>query len=322
MARDFTKGLNLKSYEEIMGNSNGTAGHDQSIVQIKISELHSFKDHPYKVVHNDDMDELILNIQEVGVTTPIEVRPDQEGYEIISGHRRTYACKQAGLLEIPAIVKEMPDYMAVIRMNAANIYRSQISPSEKAHAYKMQYEALKEKMRIDRVKGIKQDKRTDAMLADSVGEARSSVQRYLKLNDLTEDMLELVDLGDLSLIAAQLIANIDIYSQEEIYVCWKEANKPKLTKEVCENLYEMYQEQDKTLSDNDILMCLGVLKLVKPKPVKVTLNEKRLSQYFSDSYTQEEIERVIDTLLEEWAKQNERENGKSEDFHQDDSLKG
>lgn len=320
MARDFTKGLNLKSYEEIMGKSSGDSESAQSTIQIKISDLHDFKNHPFKVVDDEDMEELVQSIQEIGVTAPIEVRPDREGYEIVSGHRRTYASKKAGLLEIPAIVKEMPDYMAVLRMTAANKYRSKIYPSEKAHAYKMQYEALKEKVRIDREKGIKQDKRTDAMLADSVGEARSSVQRYLKLNDLTKEMLELVDSGDLSLIAAQQIANISIHDQDEIYVCWKESNKPKLTQEICENLYKIYQEQDNNLSDNDILMCLGVLKMCKPKPVKVTLNEKRLSQYFPDSYTQEEIESVIDALLGEWAKQmssewakkNDREHGKSE----------
>lgn len=307
MAKDFTHGLKIKSFDEIFGNSGDGSALEQAAVQIKLNELHSFKDHPFRVVDDEDMEELVQSIQEIGVITPIEVRPDQNGYEIISGHRRTFASRKAGLTMIPAIINELPDYLAVLRMTAANKYRSTIYPSEKAHAYKMQYEALKEKVRVEREDGIKQDKRTDALLADSVGETRSTVQRYLKLNNLTEDLLGLVDSGDLSLTAAQPLANLEYPAQELIYTIWDMYHRPKLSQEVCEELYAIYLNQKDTLRENDILMCFGLLKEVRVKPVKVTLNEKRLSRYFPNDYSQERIEEIIDKLLTDWAKENEFE---------------
>lgn len=320
MAKDFTKNMNFKSFDDIFGNNEESR---DSIVMIKLDELHVFKNHPFRVIEDEDMEDLIESIRQIGIATPIEVRTSKEepGYEIISGHRRTYASRKAGLTEIPAIIKELTDYDAVLRMTAANKYRSKILPSEKAHAYKMQYEALKEKARIERKDGEKQEKRTDTLLAESTGESRASVQRYLKLNNLCAELLALVDQEVIGLTAAQPLANIDTETQLLIYRIWDERNHPKLTKEVTEDLYGMYQHF-MSLSGEAILSCFGFLNIVTKKPVKVTLNEKRLSQYFPATYSQKDIESVIDTLLAEWAEKNEREHYKALEHHEQESLKG
>lgn len=305
MAKDFTKNMNFKSFDDIFGNNEESR---DSVVMIKLDELHVFKNHPFRVIDDEDMEDLTESIHQIGVATPIEVRTSkaEPGYEIISGHRRTYASRKAGLTEIPAIIKELTDYDAVLRMTAANKYRSKILPSEKAHAYAMQYEALKEKARIERKEGEKQEKRTDTLLAESTGESRSSIQRYLRLNNLCEELLALVDEEVIGITAAQAVANIDEKTQQLIYRVWDENNRPKLTKEVTEHLYERYQ-QSMNLPEDAILTCLGFLNIVTKKPVKVTLNEKRLSQYFPETYSQKDIEDVIDTLLAEWARKNEIE---------------
>ncbi|MCM1236172.1 MAG: ParB/RepB/Spo0J family partition protein [Ruminococcus flavefaciens] len=325
MAKDFTKNMNFKSFDDIFGNNDGS---EDSVVKIKLDELHAFKDHPFRVIEDEDMEDLIESIRQIGVATPIEVRTSKEepGYEIISGHRRTFASRKAGLTEIPAIIKELTDYDAVLRMTAANKYRSKIFPSEKARAYKMQYEALKEKARLERKDGEKQEKRTDVLLAESTGESRASVQRYLKLNNLCEELLALVDQEVIGLTAAQPLANIDTETQLLIYRVWDEHNHPKLTKEVTESLYENYSHLQNNqrfmgLSREDILWCFGFLNTETKKPVKVTLNEKRLSQYFPATYSQEEIENVIESLLMEWAEKNGMEQHKAASI-QNEALKG
>lgn len=270
---------------------------------LPLSKLHNFKNHPFKVIEDDDMQELIESIKENGVIEPLEVREDKDGYEIISGHRRSFASHKAGLTEVPAFIKVLSDYQVVLHMTAANKYRSKILPSEKAFAYSMEMEALKQKRKAEKDKS---GQRTDAMLADSVGESRATIQRYIRLTNLIPEFLDLCDKDILGVSAAQPLANFGQDLQNRIYTIWEKAGNGtgKLAQTELENLYAIYSEIGQ-ISDNNILVALGILREAKVKPVKVTLNEKRLSQYFDESFSQEDIEEVIDTLLTEWKEKQE-----------------
>lgn len=318
MAKDFTKNMKLKSFNDIVGGSASKAEPGTNYVILPLSKLHDFKNHPYKVIEDEDMEELIESIKENGVIEPLEVREDKDGYEIISGHRRTFASRKAGLTEVPAFIKVLSDYEAVLHMTAANKYRSNILPSEKAFSYLMEMEALKAKRKADKNKN---GQRTDAMLADTVGESRATIQRYIRLTNLIPEFLDLCDKGTLGVSAAQPLANFEKDIQKHIYTLWETTGNgsAKLPQTELENLYAIYLENGQ-ISDNDILVALGIFKEIKEKPVKVTLNEKRLSQYFDKSYSQEDIEEVIDTLLAEWKEK--QEHCKDSVLHKDEQLRG
>ena len=187
--------IKLTSIDELLGVVN-----EESAMEIEIDKIHPFAGHPFKVIDDEKMQDLIDSIQENGVLTPVLIRPDNhDGYEMISGHRRMHAAQLAGLVTIPAIVREMTDDDAVIAMVDANIQREELLPSEKAFAYKMKLEAMKRQAgRPSKNNSGQNDQNLSGLvsrdvLAQQVGESSKQIQRFIRLTELIPDLLEMVD---------------------------------------------------------------------------------------------------------------------------------
>ena len=199
--------IKLASLDELLGVVN-----EESAMEIEINKIHAFKNHPFKVLDDEKMQDLIESVKLSGVLTPVLLRVDSnDEYEMISGHRRLHAAKMAGLTTIPAIVRELSDDDAVIAMVDANIQREELLPSEKAFAYRMKLEAMKRQgSRTDLTLSQNETKsRSDEVLSKQVGESRAQVQRYIRLTELIPELLDLVDSKKLKFTVAVDISYID-----------------------------------------------------------------------------------------------------------------
>ena len=273
-------------------------------MEIEIDKIKSFAGHPFKVIDDEKMQDLIESISESGVLTPVLIRPDRnDGYEMISGHRRMHAAQKAGLITIPAIVREMTDDEAVIAMVDANIQREELLPSEKAFAYKMKLEAMKRQgSRTDLTLSQNETKlRSDEILSKQVGESRAQVQRFIRLTELIPDLLELVDKKRLNFTIAVDISYIPQDVQEWIYeyICDNGFIKPNQIAALRNYLGQGPVTQSLMIS------ILNSHIPVKAPARKVTLNEKKLTKYFPKNYTSEDMEKVIESLLEKWKQEQE-----------------
>ena len=291
--------IKLTSIDELLGVVN-----EESAMEIEIDKIKSFAGHPFKVVDDEKMQDLIESISESGVLTPVLIRPDRnDGYEMISGHRRMHAAQKAGLITIPAIVREMTDDEAVIAMVDANIQREELLPSEKAFAYKMKLEAMKRQgSRTDLTLSQNETKlRSDEILSKQVGESRAQVQRYIRLTELIPDLLELVDKKRLNFTIAVDISYIPPDVQKWIYeyICDNGFIKPNQIAALRNYLGQGPVTQSLMIS------ILNSHIPVKAPARKVTLNEKKLTKYFPKNYTSEDMEKVIESLLEKWKQEQE-----------------
>ena len=291
--------IKLTSIDELLGVVN-----EESAMEIEIDKIKSFAGHPFKVIDDEKMQDLIESISESGVLTPVLIRPDQnDGYEMISGHRRMHAAQKAGLITIPAIVREMTDDEAVIAMVDANIQREELLPSEKAFAYKMKLEAMKRQgSRTDLTLSQNETKlRSDEILSKQVGESRAQVQRYIRLTELIPDLLELVDKKRLNFTIAVDISYIPQDVQKWIYeyICDNGFIKPNQIAALRNYLGQAPVTQSVMIS------ILNSHIPVKAPARKVTLNEKKLTKYFPKNYTSEDMEKVIESLLEKWKQEQE-----------------
>ena len=291
--------IKLTSIDELLGVVN-----EESAMEIEIDKIKSFSGHPFKVIDDEKMQDLIESISESGVLTPVLIRPDQnDGYEMISGHRRMHAAQKAGLITIPAIVREMTDDEAVIAMVDANIQREELLPSEKAFAYKMKLEAMKRQgSRTDLTLSQNETKlRSDEILSKQVGESRAQVQRYIRLTELIPDLLELVDKKRLNFTIAVDISYIPPDVQKWIYeyICDNGFIKPNQIAALRNYLGQGPVTQSLMIS------ILNSHIPVKAPARKVTLNEKKLTKYFPKNYTSEDVEKVIESLLEKWKQEQE-----------------
>lgn len=300
MAGKFAGKIQLQTVDELLGVPE-TAG----TMDIDVDRIHSFANHPFKVLEDDKMDELVTSIKENGVLSPVIVRPDKEGnYEMVSGHRRLCACKAAGMSKIPAIVKEMTDDEATILMVDANIQREELLPSERAFAFRMKMEALN-----------RQGKRTDLtstsrlevakLSADIVGKTGGigarQVQRYIRLTYLLPELIELVDSKKLGLNLAVDISFFDRDVQSWLYEYIKENGfiKP--------NQVVVLKEQ-KNLENMTQYIVISLLNSALPEKkasAKVALSEKKLDKYFPPHYSAKMREEVILSLLEKWKQEKE-----------------
>ena len=291
--------IKLTSIDELLGVVN-----EESAMEIEIDKIKSFSGHPFKVIDDEKMQDLIESISESGVLTPVLIRPDRnDGYEMISGHRRMHAAQKAGLITIPAIVREMTDDEAVIAMVDANIQREELLPSEKAFAYKMKLEAMKRQgSRTDLTLYQNEAKlRSDEILSKQVGESRAQVQRYIRLTELIPDLLELVDKKRLNFTIAVDISYIPQDVQKWIYeyICDNGFIKPNQIAALRNYLGQAPVTQSLMIS------ILNSHIPVKAPARKVTLNEKKLTKYFPKNYTSEDMEKVIESLLEKWKQEQE-----------------
>ena len=287
--------IKLTSIDELLGVVN-----EESAMEIEIDKIKSFAGHPFKVIDDEKMQNLIESISESGVLTPVLIRPDQnDGYEMISGHRRMHAAQKAGLITIPAIVREMTDDEAVIAMVDANIQREELLPSEKAFAYKMKMEAMRhqgERTDLTLGQNVPKFKRTTEAIAQGTGESYKQVQRYIRLTELIPDLLELVDKKRLNFTIAVDISYIPPDVQKWIYeyICDNGFIKPNQIAALRNYLGQGPVTQSLMIS------ILNSHIPVKAPARKVTLNEKKLTKYFPKNYTSEDVEKVIESLLEKW----------------------
>ena len=206
--------IKLASIDELLGVVN-----EESAMEIEISKIHPFKNHPFKVLDDEKMQDLVESVKINGVLTPVLLRMDEnEEYEMVSGHRRMHAAQLAGLTTIPAIVRELSDDDAIVAMVDANIQREELLPSEKAFAYKMKLEAMKRQgVRTDLTLSQNETKlRSDEVLSKQVGESRAQVQRFVRLTELIPELLDLVDNKKLQFTVAVNISYIDKEVQEWI----------------------------------------------------------------------------------------------------------
>lgn len=293
--------IKMLTVDELLGVPEG-----ESAIEIDVDKIYAFENHPFKVIKDEKMQELIDSVTVNGIITPVIVRPDNEdGYEMISGHRRLFAAKEAGLDTIPAFVREMTDNQATIAMVDANLQRETILPSEKAFAYKMRYEAM-------RHQGFRSDlsssqngtrSRADAELAKQVGESRNQVQRFMRLTELIPELLELVDNDRLAVMTAVDISFLPNIIQQWLYEYIKENGTVKANQ--ISALRSTYSP-DGAFTQKDMIDLLNAQLPVKQSTKKVMFTGAKLKSYFPPEYTVEEMEEVILQLLAQWKQSRER----------------
>jgi len=317
--------ISMLSVDELLG-----VPASEGSTEIEVSKIHAFKNHPFKVIDDDKMHDLVESIMENGVLTPVIVREDPEGgYEMISGHRRLFAVRQIGFDTIPAIIREMDDDSAAIVMVDSNIQREEILPSEKAFAYKMRYDAMRHQgarndlassQKGTKSSGVKSSSqngtkkaigtyskelgrylRADEELGLIMGESRGQIQRYLRLVELIPEILDLVDSKALALMTAVDISYIDKEVQKWLYEYMRENG-------ICKSFQILALRN--YLNENAAITQFAMIKVLnesipgKKQPHNITLNQTFLHQYFPGFFTKEQMENVIRKLLEEWKQEN------------------
>ena len=289
--------IKLASIDELLGVVN-----EESAMEIEISKIHPFKNHPFKVLDDEKMQDLVESVKINGVLTPVLLRMDEnEEYEMVSGHRRMHAAQLAGLTTIPAIVRELSDDDAIVAMVDANIQREELLPSEKAFAYKMKLDAMKRQgSRTDITSGQIDQKLKPVIsrniLADQVGESSKQIQRYIRLTELIPELLDLVDNKKLQFTVAVDISYIDKEVQGWIYEYISDTGfiKPKQIAALRNQL------NDGPINQIQMLSIFNNCVMAKKVPRSLTFSEKKLTKYFPDDYTAKDMEQVIESLLEKW----------------------
>ena len=283
--------VKLSSYDELFG-AKAPAASDQ-IVNVTLSELHTFKNHPFHVNDDKEMEELAESIREHGVLIPGIVRPRAEGgYELIAGHRRKHGSELAGKTEMPVIVRDYSDDEATIMMVDSNIQRETILPSEKAKAYALKYEVLKHQ-------GKKSGKSTLDQVGEAAGENSKKVQRYIWLSRLSDQLLQMVDEKRLGLSQG---VDLSFLSKKSQQIVADSIEKSKCTVSMGQSAKLKEYEKKNELTSTVVRLILEEKNVHKRK---VTLKMDKLSQYFDDRYSSEEMEKIILHLLEEWKKTQE-----------------
>lgn len=296
--------LKLTTVEELLG-----VPVTESSTEIDVDMIHVFKNHPFKVLDDEKMSDLVESIRVNGILSPVLVRPDgEDSYEMISGHRRMHAAKIVGLTMIPAIVREMSDDEAVIYMVDSNIQREELLPSEKAFAFKMKLDAMKRQgKRTDLTsdQNVQKFQTSRDSLASEFGISGPQISRYIRLTELIPDLLELVDNKRLQITAAVEISYVDKEIQQWICEYIHENGNVKQNQIVI-----LRQELlNGAITQSQLIDILNENAIGRIPKKKVTLSEKKLSQYFPSHYTSAEMEKVIVELLTNWKEQGGAENG-------------
>ena len=273
----------------------------EEIVPMDIKELKPYAEQPFKVLLDSSMDELCDSIAQSGVLSPIIARPHPEGgYEILSGHRRVKACELLGIEEVPVVVKNLDDDTAAILLVDSNLQRENILPSEKAFAYKLKLEAMKHQGRST-LSQIGTKLRSDEELALQVGESRNQIQRYIRLTNLIDPLLDLVDKNEMAMSAGVELSYLGTKHQAEINKVIESESPPSIAQAT--KLRKCAEEG--TLDDK---MIESILASEKEEKVKLVIYEDKLRRYFPKSYTKEQIEDTVMKLIQKWHKNREKEN--------------
>ena len=300
--------LALKGLDDLFSTEeNRQEEQREQVQQIPIDALHSFTNHPFKVLDDEAMTRTVESIAQYGVLAPLiaRPRPDGDGYEIISGHRRQYAAKLAGLETLPVIVRNMDDDAAVLLMVDSNLQRETILPSERAFAYKMKLEALKNQgARSDLTSSqIGTKLRADEKVAQDLGESRNQVQRFIRLTNLIPELLDMVDEKKISFNPAVELSYLDESQQRDFLEAMNDTqNAPSLSQ--AQQLKKIAQQGE--FSYEKAFDVMGQEK--RSEKDTVTIKNETLRKYFPRSYTPKQMEEKIIQLLDAWQKKQQRRN--------------
>ena len=305
------KGVNvsLTSYDDIFSTEQDrTAPVTEEIRSVPLSQLHPFKNHPFKVLDDDAMSETVESVKQIGVVVPLIARPTEDGYEIVSGHRRHHAAELAGLETVPVIVREMDDDSAVIFMVDSNLQRENILPSEKALAYKMKLEAMKRQgerkdLQADGTSRQVVDKLKAAdVLGQETGESGRQVQRYIRLTNLIPEVLDMVDQKQIAFNPAVELSYLKPEEQQDfLEAIDMTQTAPSLSQ--AQRIKKLSQEGACTAD----AICDVMSEAKKPEVGRLTFSTDSLRKYFPKSYTAKQMEETIIRLLEQYMKKRQRD---------------
>ena len=303
-----SENLALKGLDDLFSTEENRQEEQwEQVQQIPIDALHPFTNHPFKVLDDEAMTRTVESIAQYGVLAPLiaRPRPDGDGYEIISGHRRQYAAKLAGLDALPVIVRQMSDDAAVILMVDSNLQREHILPSERAFAYKMKLEAIKNQ-------GARSDLTSDQVgqklwsveqVASDAGESKTQIQRFIRLTSLIPELLDMVDEKKIAFNPAVELSYLDKSQQRDFLEAMNDTqNAPSLSQ--AQQLKKMAQQGE--FSYEKAFDILGQEK--KSEQDTVTIKNDILRKYFPRSYTPRQMEEKIIQLLDAWQKKQQRRN--------------
>ena len=270
-----------------------------------LSDLHPFEGHPFKVLDDELMEQTVESIKQIGVVSPLIVRPDPEGgFEILSGHRRLHAAQLAGLETVPVIVKEMDDDAAIIFMVDSNLQRENILPSERAFSYKMKLEAMKHQGQRGDLTSDQVGQKSWAVnqLADDANESKTQVQRFIRLTNLIPEILDMVDEKKIAFNPAVELSYLKPSEQKEFLEAMDYAQaSPSLSQ--AQRLKKLSQEGDCTLD----AMCEVMNEIKKDELDHVTIKNEVLRKCFPKSYTPKQMQDTIIRLLEKWQRSKQRD---------------
>lgn len=300
------RNISLTSYDDLFSTEETRRGESHEQIQrIPLSELHPFKDHPFRVVDDDRMMETVESVKEYGVLVPAIARPLEDGgYEIIAGHRRKRACELAGMDEMPVIVKNLDDDESVIIMVDSNLQRENILPSERAKAYQMKLEAIKRKAgRPSRENSsqVATNFRADEVVGAEAGMSKDSVRRFIRLNNLELPLREKVDSGELAFTPAVELSYLKPEEQQWLQTALEVTQQ---TPSLSQAQRIKKESKEGTLSEQGMIKIMSEEK--KPLYDSVTLSHDTLKKYFPKSYTAKQMEKVIIKLLDNWLRNRQR----------------
>lgn len=292
--------LGLTGYDELfMSTEERLDAKKPKVDELPLNELKPFKDHPFKVMEDEEMERLKESIRESGVLIPALARPTENGYELISGHRRLAACRALGLSTMPVIVRNLTDEEAVITMVDSNLQREHILPSEKAFAYKMKMEALSHQGKTSRQVG---EKWSVSQISEAGSDSERQIHRYIRLTNLIPDILKLVDEGRIALTPAVELSYLNSHEQEvlnEIMSC------DELTPSLSQAQRLRKLSEDYTLTDSGISQIMSEIKGNQKEYVRVPTDSIR--KYFTRDTTVKQMEQTIVKAMEFYNKHMERQ---------------
>lgn len=290
--------------ENRSGSAADAAAKEQR-TEMPLSDLHPFEGHPFKVLDDELMEQTVESIKQIGVVSPLIVRPDPEdGFEILSGHRRLHAAQLAGLETVPVIVKEMDDDAAIIFMVDSNLQRENILPSERAFSYKMKLEAMKHQGERGDLTSAQVGPKSWAaqVVAEEAGDSKSQVKRYIRLTNLIPEILDMVDEKKIAFNPAVELSYLKPSEQKEFLEAMDYAQaSPSLSQ--AQRLKKLSQEGGCTLD----AMCEVMNEIKKDELDHVTIKNEVLRKYFPKSYTPKQMQDTIIRLLEKWQRSKQRD---------------
>lgn len=278
----------------------------EEIKPISVTELKPFSEQPFKVLEDESMNELVESIKQSGVLSPIVARPHKEGgYEILSGHRRVHACELAGIKEVPVVVKDLDDDTAIILLVDSNLQRENILPSEKAFAYQMKLEAMKRQGARTDLTSVQIGQKLNGTtsrdeLSKQTKESPIQIQRYIRLTNLIEPILEMVDNKGIALNAAVELSYLGTKAQSEVLDAMEsEDTSPSIDQA---RKIRRFSEEGRLNAD----VVLSIMQEQKPEKLRITIEEDKVKQYFPKNFTKKQMEDVIMKLLENWHRKREQ----------------